>query len=79
MAEDFAHLTLTPHQKRLLNASVSIRQSPPDRIDFLHSIQCQCGIPYKNPGEGVLEWDRKQGNASLRIENPHGVDYAVAT
>ncbi len=23
---------------------------------------------YKNPGDGVLEWDRRQGKASLRIE-----------
>lgn len=74
MAEDFSHLTLTRHQQRLLDASVSIRQSAPDRIDFLHSIQCQCGIPYKNPGDGVLEWDRKQGNASLRIEAGSAID-----
>jgi hypothetical protein len=74
VAEDFSHLTLTRHQQRLLDASVSIRQSAPDRIDFLHSIQCQCGIPYKNPGDGVLEWDRKQGNASLRIEAGSAID-----
>lgn len=74
MAEDFTRLTLTPRQQRLLDTSVSIRQSPPDRIDFLHSIQCQCGIPYKNPGDGVLEWDRRQGNASLRIEAGSAID-----
>lgn len=65
---------LTSKQRRLLDASVSIRQSPPDRIDFLHSVQCQCGIPYKNPGDGVLEWDRKQGHASLRIEAGSAID-----
>jgi len=72
VAKDFARLT--SRQQRLLNASVSIRQTPPDRIDFLHSIQCQCGIPYKNPGDGVMEWDRKQGNASLRIEAGSAID-----
>jgi len=36
--------------------------------------ECQCGIPYKNPGDGVLEWDRKQGNASLRIEAGSAID-----
>jgi hypothetical protein len=66
--------SLTNHQKKLISASAAIRQSPPDRIDFLHSIQCQCGIPYKNPGEGVLEWDRKQGHASLRIEAGSAID-----
>ena len=58
-------LQLTPHKQRLLEASTAIRGTPPDRIDFLHTVQCQCGIPYKNPGDDVLEWDRKQGNASL--------------
>src|SRR5215213_2709782 len=74
MAEDFAHLTLSRRQQQLLDTSVSIRSNPPERIDFLHSVQCQCGIPYKNPGEGVLEWDRKQGNASLRIEAGSAID-----
>jgi hypothetical protein len=72
MAKDVTRLT--SRQQRLLGASVSIRQSPPERIDFLHSVQCQCGIPYKNPGEGVLEWDRRQGNASLRIEAGSAID-----
>jgi len=74
MAEDFGRLTLTRHQHRLLNTSAAIRSEPPDRIDFLHTVQCQCGIPYKNPGEDVREWDRKQGNASLRIEAGSAID-----
>src|SRR3954470_21815224 len=77
MAEDFAHLTLSRKQQQLLDTSVAIRSNPPERIDFLHSIQCQCGIPYKNPGPGVLEWDRKQGNASLRIEAGSAIDPAT--
>ena len=63
-----AALLLTRHQQRLLDTATAIRNDPPDRIDFLHTIQCQIGIPYKNPGDHVREWDRKQGNASLRIE-----------
>lgn len=67
-------LALTRHQERLIAASTAIRSDPPNRIDFLHTVQCQCGIPYKNPGDGVLEWDRKQGNASLRIEAGSAID-----
>lgn len=74
MAEDIARLTLTRHQRRLLDASTAIRSDPPDRIDFLHTVHCQCGIPYKNPGDDVREWDRKQGNASLRIEAGSAID-----
>jgi hypothetical protein len=65
---------LTNHQKKLINASTAIRGAPPDRIDFLHTVQCQCGIPYKNPGDDVLKWERKQGNASLRIDAGAAID-----
>ena len=61
-------LTLTRHQQKLIQASALIQSERPERIDFLHTVQCQCGIPYKNPGDHVREWDRKQGNAVLRIE-----------
>jgi hypothetical protein len=74
MAGDFARLTLTRNQQRLLEAATAIRGAPPDRIDFLHTVQCQCGIPYRNPGDDVREWDRKQGNASLRIEAGSAID-----
>jgi hypothetical protein len=65
-APSFAQLTNL--QKRLIETSAAIRADPPERIDYLHTIQCQCGIPYKNPGDDVREWDRKQGSATLRIE-----------
>ncbi len=67
-------LTLTRHQEKLVEASAMIRGSPPDRVDYLHTVQCQCGIPYKNPGDGVREWDRKQGRAALRIEAGSAID-----
>jgi len=73
MADDFAQLTLTRKQRRLIDTSAAIRGAPPDRIDFLHTVQCQCGIPYKNPGD-VREWDRRQGHASLRIEAGSAID-----
>jgi hypothetical protein len=77
MADDFARLTLTRHQQRLLDTATAIRNDPPDRINFLHAVQCQCGIPYRNPGDGVREWDRRQGKASLRIEAGSAIDPAT--
>jgi hypothetical protein len=71
------HLTLTRHQEKLIEASAAIRGRPPERINFLHAVQCQCGIPYKNPGDGVREWDRRQGHASLRIEAGSAIDPAT--
>lgn len=77
MPRNVDRLTLTRHQQRLLETSTAIRNDPPDRINFLHAVQCQCGIPYKNPGDGVLEWDRRQGKASLRIEAGSAIDPAT--
>jgi Plasmid encoded RepA protein len=74
MNERLEHLVLTPRLERLLDAAAAIRAEPPTRVDFLHTIQCQCGIPYKNPGDDVREWDRKQGKASLRIEAGSAID-----
>jgi hypothetical protein len=76
-ASEFARLTLTPQKRRLLDTSVAIRTAPPERIDFLHSVQCQIGIPYRNPGDDQREWDRKQGNSSLRIEAGSVIDPAT--
>src|SRR5690242_12855440 len=74
MTQDVTELILTRQQRRLVDASTAIRSSPPDRIDFLHTIQCQCGIPYRNPGDHVRKWDRRQGNATLHIEAGSAID-----
>ena len=74
MTKASEYLTMTRKQERLVAASGAIRSNPPERIDFLHTIQCQCGIPYRNPGEAVREWDRKQGDAVLRIEAGAAID-----
>jgi len=67
-------LRLTPVQRRLLNAATDIMTNQSKRIDFLHTVQCQCVLPYRNPGENVREWDRHQGNATLRIEAGSALD-----
>ncbi|MBY0459952.1 MAG: hypothetical protein K2V38_21760, partial [Gemmataceae bacterium] len=65
---------LTRKQRRLLDAATAIRTHRPEMIDFLHTVQCQCGLPYRNPGDAVREWDRKQGFASLRVEAGSALD-----
>ncbi len=65
---------LTRHQEKLIAASAAIQADPPERVDFLHTVQCQCALPYRNPGDDVREWDRKQGVASLRIEAGSAID-----
>jgi hypothetical protein len=68
MTKSPQQLTLTRHQKKLVEASAEIQAVRPEHIDFLHTVQCQCGIPYNNPGDAVRVWDRSQGGAALRIE-----------
>lgn len=58
-------------------ASALIQAERPERIDYLHTVQCQCGIPYNNPGDGIREWDRTQGGAVLRIEAGSVIDPAT--
>jgi hypothetical protein len=65
---------LTPRQRKLIEAAAEIRTARPSDIDFLHTIQCQCGIPYNNPGDGVRAWERRQGHATLRMEAGAALD-----
>jgi hypothetical protein len=54
--------------KRRLVETSGLLADPPEEIAYQHSILCQTGLPYRNPGEGVREWQREQGNASLMVE-----------
>ncbi|MCA9182353.1 MAG: hypothetical protein KDA51_12895, partial [Planctomycetales bacterium] len=71
-SQEIAKLSRT--QSRLIEASVDIRQNRPTNIDYLHTVQCQCGLPYRNPGDEIREWTRKQGFASMRIEAGSAID-----
>jgi hypothetical protein len=68
MSETPTRLQLSATQRKRLDAATEILSHRPERIDFLHTVQCQCGIPYGNPGDDVREWERKQGMATLRME-----------
>lgn len=70
---------LTPIQKRIANAAADILGGPTSQIDYLHTVQAQCAMPYRNPGDHVRTWDRKQGHASLRIEAGSALDPKTKT
>lgn len=38
------------------------------RLSFQHTVFCQTGLPYRNPGDEVRIWQREQGAVSLRVE-----------
>src|SRR5690349_9916598 len=51
-------------QSRLLE---SCPEHAPE-ICFQHSVLCQTGLPYRDPGTDVRQWQRTQGNAMLVIQ-----------
>lgn len=52
---------------RLVETAATLTDTMPE-ITFQHSILCQTSLPYRAPGPGVREWERRQGNAALLIE-----------
>lgn len=67
---------LSPVKKRQVESAVSIDQSPGtiDDAVFQHSILCQVFLPYKNPGDDVSVWKRKQGKATILLEAGQTLD-----
>lgn len=54
-------------QRRLIESSVRIEADDPEQIYYQHAVFCQTGLPYRNPGPDVREWERKNGRARLKV------------
>jgi hypothetical protein len=52
--------------RRVVEASGSIQQDPPERADFLHSVLCQVGMPRKKTDGRTFE--RESGTVSIMLE-----------
>jgi len=66
------HLTMV--KKRSLEASVSIATETLEQLAFQHTVLCQISLPYRNPGDEVKVWERKQGSILLHIEAGYAID-----
>ena len=62
--------SLSRIQNRLLAPSSDNDQE----LCFQHSVFCQTGLPYRDPGDGVRLWKRRQGFAALEIEAGRAFD-----
>lgn len=58
--------TLTPVQRRLLEPIETGQDD--QRLAFQHTVLCQTGLPYRDPGDDVREWRREQGAVSLLLK-----------
>jgi len=61
-------MKLTKVQRRAIRTSVEIEMEPPELISYQHTVLCQTSLPYRNPGQNVREWDRRQGDVRLQVE-----------
>ena len=51
---------------RLLDAAEATQQDPAS-ILYAHTVMCQTGLPYRNPGDDVRMWERLNGGVHLRV------------
>ena len=54
--------------RRLIFKGADIIENPPEDITYQHTVLCQTCLPYRDPGNDVLEWEKEQGAVALRIE-----------
>lgn len=54
-------------QRRLIDTAGLLGDGKQE-VTFQHSILCQTSMPYRDPGDAVRRWHRRQGEAVLEIE-----------
>jgi hypothetical protein len=57
--------------RRLIEPVELTEQHNEPRLSFQHTVFCQAGLPYRNPGDSVRLWKREQGAVSLLVEAGH--------
>ena len=67
MTDDGQENQLTPMQRRVIGLAGRIVTGEPESILFQHTIFCQTSLPYRNPGDEVRSWERRNGKARLKI------------
>lgn len=61
---------MTPVQRRrnIVRDKISSKALEQGDIHYIHSVLALCGLPYKRPPEGILEYEREYGRMSLSLE-----------
>lgn len=55
-------------KRRLIESAAAIEEDDPESLLFQHTVFCQVGLPYRDPGEHVREWERQQGSVALKVD-----------
>ena len=71
---------ITPIKQRLIDTAVAAATSTdPQEILFQHTIFCQTGMPYRDPGASIRDWKRSNGIAALHMQAGSIIDPASAS
>ena len=54
--------------RRLIRSAVEIEADDPESLLFQHTVFCQTGLPYRDPGADAREWEREQGSVALKVQ-----------
>lgn len=55
-------------KRRLIESSAAIETDERQNIAYQHTVFCQTGLPYRDPGPEVREWERRQGSVALKVQ-----------
>jgi hypothetical protein len=65
MSDDPKQLSLI--YRRLVSNSADIMGAPPEEITYQHTVLCQTCLPYRDPGDAVRRWEKRQGQVHLLV------------
>ena len=66
--------TMSRVHRRLIEP-IETEQDNEARLSFQHTVFCQAGLPYRNPGDDVRQWQREQGAVSLLESKPAALSH----
>jgi Plasmid encoded RepA protein len=65
--------TMSRVHRRLI-APIETDQDDAHRLAFQHTVFCQTGLPYRDPGDDVRLWKREQGTTLLQVQAGYVAD-----
>lgn len=54
-------------ERRLVQSPAAAGETSPSELLFQHTVLCQASLPYRNPGDELRQWERKNGRAHLKV------------
>lgn len=65
--QDRPRSTRDDRMRRIIDAAAITAMDDPETILYQHTVFCQTGMPYRNPGDDVTSWERVNGHVHMAI------------